>query len=165
MFDLTKGSHPVKGRICKVSLKVLMNIYILFSDDDLPLNLSTKNRGSSTRPSGIWSPGSLCEQEETKYSDYKYHGRLTSSPDNFSRPDSTGTGLDLHPSPRELANSFGRRCSSSASWDTEQENASISTTISNGKGDLFVGKITNGRNAASGERSFQVGLLIKYFVR
>lgn len=33
----------------------------LFTDDELPLNLSTKSRHHS-----IWSPGSLCEQERSR---------------------------------------------------------------------------------------------------
>ena len=119
------------------------------------MNLCTKNR--STRPSGIWSPGSLCEQEETKYAPSygKYqNSRNASSPEVFSRPDSTGTGLEiLSNNGREV----GRRCSSSGSWDTEPENVSITTSIFNGKGDIIIGKVGgNGKCGIGGERSFQV---------
>lgn len=31
------------------------------SDDDVPLNLSTKHK----RPAEIWSPGAICEQEDS----------------------------------------------------------------------------------------------------
>lgn len=53
---------PEKTKIGKELYEMIVELvtWCLVSDEDVPLNLSMKGR---SRPHGIWSPGSLCEQE------------------------------------------------------------------------------------------------------